>query len=581
MKKKLFLFFILLTFRNESFSNCGFYKLSIQDLVKYSSNILEGKIIAKDYFYNSDKSFIHTKYTILVSKSFKGETTDTLVFIAEGGELDNLKIKSSAEDELFLNEMGTFFLSKNIDNVFELSAANQSIFKYDLITNSISNSVLKFSAIGENAFVKLLEQNIGQSFVQFNNFTVINCSKNKQLLTNPFITNLSPLTITAGTESSLTISGSGFGIQSTGLVYFANADDGGATFISVLGSNILSWSDSKIIVRVPSKAGTGKVWVKQNNFTSISTQTLKVDYARSSVEASNGLFQFKTNLVNQSQTGGYLISLNDKFEANTAAKIAYEKALSNWRCSSLVNFTLTNPTALDIKASDNTNIVRFAKAGELKPGILGITYSYFVSCTDAYWYVKEFDMVFLDTALWNLDSNVTTNNQFDFLSVATHELGHAVQLGHVIDNSNLMHYSINKGDEKRIIDINSINCTNEIISDAQKTQICGPNPFQLLNTEVCEDLRFTYYALKKPILLPNPVKDILNIEFFIPQSEKGIIQIYNSIGQIIAEPINGLLQQGKNTVQLDILNSNYGNGLFFVKFIAMNKSFVSKLIIDK
>ena len=141
--------------------------------------------------------------------------------------------------------------------------------------------------------------------------------------------------------------------------------------------------------------------------------------------------------------------------------------------------------------------------------------------------------------------------------------------------------NVGNDDEKRIIDINSINCTNEIINDAQKTQICGPNPFQLLNTEVCEDLRFTYYALKKPILLPNPVKDILNIEFFIPQSEKGIIQIYNSIGQLIAEPINGLLQQGKNTVQLDILNSNYGNGLFFVKFIAMNKSFVSKLIIDK
>ena len=56
----------------------------------------------------------------------------------------------------------------------------------------------------------------------------------------------------------LTINGSGFGATSTpSLITFKNADDGGATTISPIADQIVSWSNTQIQVKVPSKAGTG------------------------------------------------------------------------------------------------------------------------------------------------------------------------------------------------------------------------------------------------------------------------------------------------------------------------------------
>jgi hypothetical protein len=75
------------------------------------------------------------------------------------------------------------------------------------------------------------------------------------------ITSFSPGTSRAGTVvagDQITINGNGFG-ASPGTVYFTNADDGGATFISSSQpSDIISWSDNSITVKVPSAAGKGQ-----------------------------------------------------------------------------------------------------------------------------------------------------------------------------------------------------------------------------------------------------------------------------------------------------------------------------------
>jgi hypothetical protein len=277
--------------------------------------------------------------------------------------------------------------------------------------------------------------------------------------------------------------------------------------------------------------------------------------------------------------GGYLISLNTKFEAKTEAKNSFLNALENWRCNSLVNFTLTSVTTLDVKENDNVNVIRFASPSVLKPGVLGITYNFFVSCADSYWYVKGFDMIFLDSLIWNYDTTQINSNTYDFLSVVTHELGHAHQLSHVIDKDNLMHFSIRKAESKRVIDANSLACADVVLQDAIKSNICGPKPMQLLSSNICDDVFFTFYELQKPQLLPNPVNDVLNINFFLPNDAIGTLQIFDMIGQLVAEPINGKMLQGKNSVQVSIINSNFSKGTYFVKLVALNKTFVSKLVV--
>jgi hypothetical protein len=70
------------------------------------------------------------------------------------------------------------------------------------------------------------------------------------------------------------------------------------------------------------------------------------------------------------------------------------------------------------------------------------------------WVVKEMDIVFSANDNWSFDRNRIAFDQFDFETVAVHELGHAHMIGHVNDNDDLMHYSIGR---QVVKDINSTN----------------------------------------------------------------------------------------------------------------------------
>ena len=64
---------------------------------------------------------------------------------------------------------------------------------------------------------------------------------------------------------------------------------------------------------------------------------------------------------------------------------------------------------------------------------------------DTVWTVIEIDVQFNDVAgslTWNFTTANATSLQYDFESVAVHELGHAQQLGHIISSgvSSLCHF---------------------------------------------------------------------------------------------------------------------------------------------
>lgn len=577
MKNKILLLLILL-FKQALFTYaCGDYELTLKQITDYSSQITRAKVVDKSCFYNDARTFIYTKYSLEVITVFRGSNSQKIDIIEEGGMMNDLIVTSSASRNLEVGEEGYFFLSVNTNHQYTLATSSQSYFVINNNLQTASNGFLNYSIVDYN-FEKQIEKMVGSIAIKIKTVDSKIHNQNKLAQGLPLVTNISPKTITAGTESILTISGSGFGNGSDGIVYFTNSDDGGATLVSAFKSNIQSWTDSKIVVKVPSQAGTGSICVSKAGSQSYSTQILTVTYARSSVATTNNI-NYESNLVNESQVGGYLISLNTKFEAKTEAKNSFLNALENWRCSSLVNFTLTSATTLDVKENDNVNVIRFASPSELKPGVLGITYNFFVSCADSYWYVKGFDMIFLDSLIWNFDTTQINSNTYDFLSVVTHELGHAHQLSHVIDKDNLMHFSIRKAESKRVIDANSLACAGLVLADATKSNICGPKPMQLLLSNICGDVFFTFYELQKPQLLPNPVNDILNINFFLPNDAIGTLQIFDIIGQLVVEPINGKMLQGKNSVEVSINNSNFSKGTYFVKLVTLNKTFVSKLVV--
>ena len=267
-------------------------------------------------------------------------------------------------------------------------------------------------------------------------------------------------------ENDLIIEGSGFGAN-VGTIEFANSDSGGRSVITVdQATDLISWTDSSIRVKIPTRTGNGTITVKNSSGVVVGSSTLKVSYAINSLYSSFRSFANKTRqnikFTNRNEAGGYTLQLNTASNfAYSEAVPAFERAMDSWVCASGVNWQIDKAGTDKGFANDGNCVVVFEPF--LPIGILGITTSRYKasgnsSCSlhNTVWYLKEFDIQFLPSeSMGNLSWNFTEQppqfTQYDFETIVLHELGHAHGLGHVIDPNEIMHYSIQNGIESRTI----------------------------------------------------------------------------------------------------------------------------------
>jgi Matrixin/Secretion system C-terminal sorting domain len=512
------------------------YPVSLKERVDNSSIIALAKLKDKHAYWSSDNTNIYTLNLLEVTAFLKGNNgRNEIALISFGGRIGDkmqitfpsVQLEPGTEYLVFLNSENFQIDDKELRTrrpilyQAEAYACVQGVMKFqdgkyvDLLSEPLQSEEQLFSKIGSmqggekprypdgKIFLPRLEN----SFINDNRLAV-SITSVVQDAGSTLSTNFVSGTIV--TTEEMIINGSGFeATRNAGKVEFKNADDGGASWYVVpANSDYVSWSDTEIRVKIPRRAGTGNIRVTNDSGSSAEwTSGVTIDWAIIAVNSINYLFSEVTRqrieLIDDNGSGGYTFEYNttqpntsDDFAGNALAVAAFERSLDSWRCNTYVNFDRDNSGTTTEYANDGVNIVMFDPS--LPSGVLGRATSYFywtgsTSCHhfDTFWRTSEIDVQFkpdppVTGYTWNFGPGASSGTQFDFESVSVHELGHGHGLGHVIQSSEVMHYSISNGSDKRTLSTDDIAAGNHKMSHSTAPNcIPTPSPMTALTAGTC------------------------------------------------------------------------------------------------
>lgn len=563
------------------------YEIPLDTQVHASTQIVEGKVISKKSFWDANRQNIYTVNTIEVYKVFKGDALNTIEVITAGGTVDLDHEVVTPSLQLDVKDTGIFTLENSTIDVpvnhaaFNAYSDAQGFYKYNILNNTVINPYhVKQNITDFYDEVVGLTNKAYDVIAEFDVNEIMNTAlANRGTMS---ITSISPTTATAGTKTVLTINGSGFGATPLN-VGFANANDGGATFTGALATQILTWSDTQITVEIPSRAGNGGIAIINDTFTAVlatSAQALSIEYAHinavSDAITPDVDIAYIVQHVNDNTAGGYTWQMFTDFDADADANASFIRALDTWRCETGVNWTIGAVTTTDVVASDGINIVRMDNGAELPSGVLGRCTSRFSGCfisggTDLQWYVSELDIAFDDGTNWEFGPGAPGGTEFDFESVAVHELGHGHQLAHVIDSSVIMHYAIGPGTSNRTLSMGDIDGAGNMQTRSTTTTACTQT--SMTNFD-CAILSVSSEELSAAIsIYPNPTKGrmFINNDSFI---EIDSAQIYDVNGRLVKDI-------KLNNAQMHVINlNNVSKGVYFITINSGSTSFTEKIIIE-
>jgi hypothetical protein len=493
---KFYIILSIFTFAQQTIFAQALYEVPIEEKTQLASIITEGKVINQQSFWNTQHSMIYTDNTVLVYKLFKGTSIpDTIHVLTVGGSVGTESIEASDLLQLNINEIGLFYCSPNalgiqspIDQtvLLDVYSSAQGFIKYDLNTQTASSPFKKYSNITSSLY-QAVEAQTGRGYKTIRNLNTDLEQNRATNITAPAISSFSPATVNAGaildpTTNVLTINGSGFGSTPSGsaAVFFDNPDDGtGGTPFSVAynSPNIVSWADNQIVIRVPTKAGTGSFGVIDASGNQVTASSnLNVLYSIiTSIPTSAPNYVKEVNNINDNGSGGYTVV----YSTNTAgggvdlnasgAKSTFQRALTTWKEISGYNVIEGGTTTVQTIARDGNNNILYDNTNTgispLASGVLAVCYSYFQICSDNYalnqTIKREFDIVIRNAGVSSgtanftfgpCPPNATDYSLTDLETVLLHELGHSIGLGHINDTytgsigslnpSKIMNYTI-------------------------------------------------------------------------------------------------------------------------------------------
>ncbi len=258
-------------------------------------------------------------------------------------------------------------------------------------------------------------------------------------------------------SSIFSISGYGFG-NKPGTISVTDAGVAPGSKLEALNpSNILSWSEHAIKIRMPSSVyttdtcftpGTGSFSITNSaGLTSDHSNSLQITYSITNFHTTSSSVLYRPNLVAANDAGTYIFSCDTSISHHPLAYACVKKAIHEWNCRTGVNWVLAGDQAGLTTKWDSISSIYIAHFNFSNQEQLMRTTNWY----NPYCYSTDDSVAFSNEAdiginpaysgKWDYDTtgNVTGNGPF-FYDAILHELGHAIGLDHINDPLSLMYY---------------------------------------------------------------------------------------------------------------------------------------------
>ena len=438
-------------------SPCLAVKIQLDNRIENSTGILYGKVMSQKVLWDDEKKSIYTLNELRVSDEWsKAHLHGSTVFLlTEGGDLGDMGRTVIGAMTLTIGDEGYFFIEKK--RILDVSFSKQGVPDFHRIYSDIQgvlcptrNDILKdcwgMTDIKAATFHMKLSNKYNHTSYKDNkseNQLNIDVEYDEVKLekVNANIT-FEPKSVIGGKGESITIKGSGFG-ASRGNNYVIFTSDGSNYHAAEYARTFAykKWTDNEIIVEVPpSYSNKVRVIIGAKQYESSDILRVTANIATRSV---NPLVY--THLVNRDNKGGYTWVLDKQLFDNKEARECTESVMRQFRCKTGMSFTLRDqPTSAGYKMNDGVNSIVFDAPGyELPAGTVAYCDWVWFSCVlgnETFYYVPDFDCRLSTDFEWFYGKG--KNPKFGMAKlryVLFHEIGHALQLGHVNEDGESMH----------------------------------------------------------------------------------------------------------------------------------------------
>lgn len=322
--------------------------------------------------------------------------------------LVNLYIDNSLQAQWTVNELAAGYYIYLND--YEIDPLSNGVHQIKIIVDP-TNRIIETNET-DNEFIKTISVDAVQGL--------------------PSITNISPSSASAGTNSIVRISGSNFGATrgSGKVIFFYKSGEP-----KIESTNYLSWSDTQIECEVP-------IGIINDYPASASSGPVTVSTASGTSTGYNFNITFSYGGVKWSGNSPLVpLRINENTNDITGEGNEVISAASTWtNAGANFGFSYDGTTTVTDATSDGKNQILWGTTS----GSLATAYYWFVGNN-----LVEADIVFNDSYNWSKDGS-----QYDVQSVALHELGHWLNLRDLygsLDSDKIMYGISNSGSIKQTL----------------------------------------------------------------------------------------------------------------------------------